>query len=69
MVQSTHYSITSVHNNYNYRETAKAVFLHANSVRYRISLIEKLFNVNLKKQSDRLNIEVALKLLPLVLDK
>ena len=58
-----------VHNNYNYRETAKAVFLHANSVRYRISLIEKLFNVNLKKQSDRLNIEVALKLLPLVLDK
>ncbi|ATW24860.1 PucR family transcriptional regulator [Candidatus Formimonas warabiya] len=50
----------------NYRETAKKMFMHPNTVRYRISVIEKLCRVNLKLASDRLNMEIALKLLPLI---
>lgn len=50
----------------NYRETAKKMFVHPNTVRYRISVIEKLCRVNLKLASDRLNMEIALKILPLI---
>jgi len=53
-------------NGYNYRDTAKIMYLHPNTVRYRIANIEKLCRVNLKYADDRLNMEIALKILPLI---
>ncbi|PLT33110.1 PucR family transcriptional regulator [Bacillus sp. V5-8f] len=49
----------------NYRLTAKKLFLHHNTVRYRIESVEKLCNVDLKNDNDRLNLAISLKLLPL----
>ena len=56
---------TFVTTGYNYRETAKRLFLHQNSIRYRINTIEQICNISFKLYDHRLNIEVALKLLPL----
>ncbi len=55
-----------IENGYNYRDTARIMYLHPNTVRYRIANIEKLCRVNLKYADDRLNMEIALKILPLI---
>lgn len=55
-----------VDSNYNYSDTAKKMFIHPNTVRYRISIIEKMCRVDLRSASDRLNMEIALKILPLI---
>ncbi len=55
-----------IENNYNYKKTAQKLYVHPNTVRYRIALIEKICRVNLKYAYDRLNMEVALKILPLI---
>lgn len=55
-----------VENGFNYRVTARKMFVHPNTVRYRIATIEKLCRVNLKLADDRLNMEIALKILPLL---
>jgi len=52
--------------NYNYRKAAQKLYVHPNTVRYRIALIEKICRVNLGYAYDRLNMEVALKILPLI---
>lgn len=49
---------------YNYRETAKSLYVHPNTVRYRIYIIEKLSKLDFKSADDRLNMEIALKILP-----
>lgn len=51
---------------FNYTETAHKMYVHPNTVRYRISVIEKNCRVNFKYAYDRLNMEIALKLLPLI---
>lgn len=56
-----------IESNYSYRVTAERMFIHPNTVRYRISLIEKKCRVNFKYAYDRLNMEIALKILPLIL--
>lgn len=58
--------ICFIESGYNYRETAQKMYLHPNTVRYRILVIEKICRVNLKYSYDRLNIEIALKILPLI---
>ncbi|NLL19016.1 MAG: hypothetical protein GX262_08315 [Clostridia bacterium] len=55
-----------IESNYNYSDTAKKMYIHPNTVRYRISVIEKMCRVNLKYAYDRLNMEIALKILPLI---
>lgn len=52
----------------NYSSAAKELFLHPNTVRYRMQTIEKTCKVDLKNDNDRLNIEIALKLMPLLLE-
>ncbi|WP_026696105.1 PucR family transcriptional regulator [Peribacillus kribbensis] len=49
----------------NYRLTAKKLFLHHNTVRYRIESVEKLCKVDLKNENDRLHLAISLKLIPL----
>jgi sugar diacid utilization regulator len=49
----------------NYRETAKIMFLHHNTVRYRIQTISKLLNCNIQETKTRLHLQIALLLLPL----
>ncbi len=51
---------------YNYRETGRRMYLHPNTVRYRIGAIEKLCRVNFEQFFDRLNMEIALKIYPLI---
>jgi purine catabolism regulator len=55
-----------IDNNYNYKEAANSMFIHPNTARYRVGVIEKICRINLNLQYDRFNIEVALKLLPLI---
>lgn len=50
----------------NYSLTAKKLFLHHNTVRYRISLVEKLCNIDLKTQDGILSLGTALVLAPLM---
>lgn len=50
----------------NYSETAKKLYLHYNTVRYRIGMIEKLCNVNMKSQDGLVNMGVALKISELI---
>lgn len=53
-------------NGCNYSLTAKQLFLHPNSIRYRLQTIEKICKVNLKSEEDRLSIAMAYKLAPLI---
>jgi purine catabolism regulator len=49
----------------NYRETAKVLYLHYNSVRYRIKSINNILNCDMDQSRVRLQLQVALLLLPL----
>ncbi|WCK53759.1 PucR family transcriptional regulator ligand-binding domain-containing protein [Aneurinibacillus sp. Ricciae_BoGa-3] len=49
----------------NFRLTAKKLFVHHNTVRYRIETIERLCQVDLKNDTDRLNLAISLKTLPI----
>ncbi len=55
-----------IKNNCNYRKCAKDMYLHHNSIRYRIDKIKKICNINLNSSEDLLNISIAIKLLKLV---
>ena len=46
----------------NYRATARALHMHYNSVRYRISQVEKICEVDLDSYEDRFKLEMACKL-------
>jgi purine catabolism regulator len=48
----------------NYRTTAAKLFVHHNTVRYRIQRIEELCGVNLESLEDRLSLSIALKIMP-----
>ncbi len=53
----------------NYRATAAKLFVHHNTVRYRIQRIEELCQVNLESSEDRLNLSIALKIMPFKTDR
>ena len=49
----------------NLRQTAKELYMHYNTISYRIGKIEELIGVDLKDAEARLNVQIALKLLEL----
>ncbi len=51
--------------NLNYSITAKKLFLHNNTVRYRIKKIEKLINIDWEDSIERLKLEIILKFIEL----
>lgn len=55
-----------IKNSFSYRETATDLFVHQNTVRYRITTIEKLCKIDFGNADDRLNMEVTLKILPFI---
>lgn len=48
----------------NYSRTSQELYIHPNTVRYRLSVVEKLCGVNLEDYDDALNLQVALQVLP-----
>lgn len=57
---------TFLHTGCNWNMTASKLFLHPNTVRYRIRLIEKMCKVDLKNEEDRFNMSLALRLAPIL---
>jgi len=47
--------------NLNTNETAERLYLHINTLRYRLKRIEELTNTSLQKMDDRCNLYIALK--------
>jgi purine catabolism regulator len=45
------------------------MYLHINTVQYRINKIEEILGVDLDEQEARLNLSIALKIYPLVKEK
>lgn len=50
----------------NYSRAGNALYLHPNTVRYRIETIEKICNVDFNNPTDVLNMRIAMKLLPIM---
>ena len=48
-------------NNFNVQDTSEKLFLHINTLRYRLKRIEELTNTNLQNIGDRANLYIALK--------
>ncbi len=55
-----------IQSNYKHRVAATEMFVHPNTIRYRIKIIEKLCRINLDLPDNRLLMEIAVKILPLV---
>ena len=53
-------------NNCCYTDTAKMLFVHPNTIRYRLGLVEETLHINLNRYSDMMELHMALKLLPLM---
>lgn len=49
-------------NNLNVTETSKAMFLHRNTLIYRIEKIKEILNLDLKHSEELLRIQIALKI-------
>lgn len=47
--------------NLNINETAERLFLHINTLRYRLKRVEELTNTSFQKAYDRTNLYIALK--------
>lgn len=54
-------------NKQNYTKTGQDLFVHANTIRYRIEQVEHLCNVDFSNYLDVLNLQVALACSPLVM--
>lgn len=50
-------------NNRNYKKTAESMFLHSKTVRYRLSKLEKILDLNLENSVQMLNYEIAVYIL------
>lgn len=50
----------------NYSRAGNTLYLHPNAVRYRIETISKICGVDFDDPSDVLNMQIALKLLPMI---
>ncbi len=57
--------ICLVRNSFNYSKAAEELFTHPNTIRYRMRLLEELWDKDLSKDEDRLLLSVVGKLLPL----
>ncbi|QRN86623.1 PucR family transcriptional regulator ligand-binding domain-containing protein [Clostridia bacterium] len=55
-----------IHSNYKHRVAAAEMYVHPNTIRYRIKIIEKLCHINLDLPNNRLLMEIAVKILPLI---
>lgn len=55
-----------VKNDWNLKATAKEIFIHYNTMKYRFNKIAEILDVNLKESENKLSIAVALKLLQMV---
>jgi PucR family transcriptional regulator, purine catabolism regulatory protein len=53
-------------NNLNISETAKSMFLHRNTLIYRIDKIKEILNSDLKNSEELLQIQIALKIFRLL---
>ncbi len=53
---------TYLRRNYSLNETAQELFLHANTVKYRLQKIEELSGVDLRNSEDLMNLQVAFRL-------
>lgn len=53
---------TFIKHNCNYRETAKNLYVHHNTIRYRLKIIESLLDVALRKPETTLNLMLGIKL-------
>lgn len=53
-----------LNNGCNFKDTADKMYMHPNSIRYRIEVIEEMYGIDLNTSKDRMNITIALKLLP-----
>lgn len=54
------------HNKQNYSKTGEQLFVHANTIRYRIEQIEKLCHIQFSNYHDVLNLQFALEFTPFV---
>jgi|GEM_PF-3334380 len=48
--------------NGNYNETAKRLYLHYNTVKYRISVIKKILAINIEDPEERFNFQIGMKI-------
>lgn len=48
----------------NVKDTSEKMYMHPNSIRYRIEVIEEIYGIDLNTCKDRVNLAIALKLLP-----
>lgn len=48
--------------NFNLKEASKKLFIHYNTIRYRVSKIEEIAKVNINSTSDRLNLQLAVQI-------
>lgn len=55
-------------NNCNYRKTAKDLYVHPNTIRYRIHLAEKITQLDLEDPDNRFSLQLAFRISPLVRD-
>ncbi len=64
-IQGTNYMITLENffiNNLNLTETSKAMFIHRNTLIYRMEKIKEILNTDLKHSEELLRIQIALKI-------
>jgi purine catabolism regulator len=61
-----HTLICFVESCYKYNQAAAKLHVHRHTLKYRIDTIAKSCNLDFDKQQDRFNVEIALKLLPLL---
>lgn len=50
-------------NNGNLKRISKQLFTHYNTILYRVQRIEEICNINLQNAQERLNLEIALKIM------
>lgn len=48
--------------NFNLKEASKRLFIHYNTIRYRVSKIEEIAKVNINSTADRLNLQLAVQI-------
>ena len=52
-----------IRNDWNMKEAAKKLYIHYNTMKYRMNKVEDILNVDLSKSEDRFNLNLSLKLL------
>jgi len=58
--------IIFLENGCNFKDTAEKMYMHPNSIRYRIEIIQDMYGIDLNLCKNKVNIAMALKLLPFI---